>query len=162
MSKKRKRKSFDKIMKDLGNAIVEWFKNKYKEFIGLPKKVRLVMLVWLIVIIVLVIFILIGSSNKKHIEDYYNIENEMNTAMEKYLEKNEVYATESKPLILSIDILIDEGLLDESLFDGKTCLGYSKAYYQDVQDDETTDGENVINSYLNCAGYTTKGYKENK
>jgi len=159
---KVKKKSFKKIMRDLWKAIVEWFVNKYQEFMKLPMKIRLVMLVWLIVILVLVIFIIIGSHNKRNIEDYNNIEKEINVAMEKYLEKNELYATESKPLILTTDILIEEGFLDKNIFDGKTCLGYSKAYYRDVYDDETKDGENVINSYINCKGYTTKGYKENK
>lgn len=143
-------------LKKVLRRIVLFLDGLVDKFMKIPKKWRLVILVWFIILLLLILFIIVGSSNKKHIQEYETIETKMVEATEGYLKEKELYPTQMKQLNLSLDALIDYANLDSKLFDGKTCIGYTKSYYSDE------DEKYIVHPYLNCKGYTTEGYKDNK
>lgn len=150
--KKKKRFTLKKVKKIINNFFVE-----VKEFIGkIPAKVKIVIVIWLVIFLLLLFMIFASNANKKFLNEYYNIESKMNDSALKYVTQKEIYPTNSKPLKLSLDTLIDFKYLDSQLLDNKVCQGYSVIYYNDV------DKDYVVNSYLNCTKYTSDGYNENK
>ena len=151
----KKKKNQNGVKKVL-RKIILFFDELIDKFMKIPKKWRLVILVWVVILLFLIIFIIVGSNNKKHIQEYENIESKMVDATMKYLEEKELYPTQMKQLNLSLDALVDYAGLDNKLFDGKTCIGFTKSYYSDE------DEKYIVHPYLNCKGYTTEGYRDNK
>ena len=141
--------------KHLFKKIIASFKEKIDGFNKLSNKVKLVILIWFIVFVLLIAFIIVGNANRKHNEDYANIEAKITQAMEDYAKKNNIYATENNPIVFDTSAFI----LDEEAFGDKKCIGYSVVYNSDSVDDKV---EYTVKTYINCKDYTTKGYKENR
>ena len=149
MNNKKKKSKFKIAMRNIAKMI----KGKYNDFMGLSQKTKLIILIWFIVLLLLIIFIIVGSSNKKHNEDYANIENKISEAMKDYMIKHDIHATETKPYVIDTDAFIS----DKDAFGDKKCIGYGKAY-----DSPTDENDIIVNVYINCSDYTTKGYKDNR
>ena len=145
-----------KIFIKLGNAIKNLVLNIWKKFLDLPKKVRYVLIVWAGVLVVLLLFIAIANSSNKFFDKYKELEQEVNDAALKYVNKNEIYVSKENKLILDIEILQKEKYITNNDFKDKSCEGFSVIYYDDLQE------EYKIDSYLNCKEYTTENYWDYK
>ena len=145
-----------KIFIKLGNAIKNLALNIWKKFLDLPKKVRYVLIVWAGVLVVLLLFIAIANSSNKFFDKYKELEQEVNDAALKYVNKNEIYVSKENKLILDIEILQKDKYLTNNDFKDKSCDGFSVIYYDDLQE------EYKIDSYLNCKDYTTENYWDYK
>ena len=157
--KRRKKFSLKKIKRaclKLVNNIVEKFKKIIEMISNLSLKVKIIIGIWLVILILISIMIFAGNANKKFLAEYSEVENKMSEAMLKYVSDNEIFPTESQPLKLSIDALVDFKHLSSDVLGDKVCIGYSTAYYNDIEE------KYEVSSYLNCNNYTTDGYVDNK
>ena len=85
---------------------------------------------------------------------YINKENSLKSATEKYIKDMEISLTTS-PLRFDVNTLISYSYI-ETIRDNTSnnrCGAYSVAYINSV-------GNQVINAYIKCDNYTTKGYGE--
>lgn len=151
---KKKKKKF--TLKKIKRIISEFWRSLKDYVQKIPSKVKIVIIIWLVIFLIIVVMILASNANKKFLDGYSNIEAKMDEATLKYVTEKEIYPTNSKPLIISLDTLVDFKYLDEQLLEEKVCKGYSSIYYNDM------DSEYVVHSYLNCNNYTSKGYEESK
>ena len=101
-------------------------------------------------------FIAIAISSNKFFDKYKELEQEVNDAALKYVNKNEIYVSKENKLILDIEILQKEKYITNNDFKDKSCEGFSVIYYDDLQE------EYKIDSYLNCKDYTTENYWDYK
>ena len=143
-----------RFFKRLINNIVKGCKNAYSSFMKLKSHVRAIIYVWVIIFFVFVIFLIGSSINNKFVDKYTKIENALSEASLIYVTENDVYPTKSKPVKLSMDMLIADGYLNSVRVTDDTCKGYSSVYY------DNTHNEYKITSYVNCKKYTTKGYSK--
>ncbi len=168
MEKKvNKRKNWTKKVKRsilrLLRNFVTWIKGLYNNFMNLPKKIRLIIGVWVIVILLIVIFIIAGSANNKFLNKYKEYEKTVNEAALNYVKENKIYPLEDNKLILDINALIDNNYLSSKDIDDKTCEGFAVIYVKgDVTVENEANAEFNINTYLNCDKYTTEGYSDYK
>lgn len=146
MKKKKKKLSLKKIKKA--------FKELWENIKSIPTKIKIVIGIWILVLIVIIVLIIVGSSNKRFIEEYRAIERNMDRAMLNYVNSNEYYGTVDVPIKMPVELLVQYGV-DESLINKHDCTGFSVAYYNE----ET--GSNTISSYISCKDYVTKGYSDN-
>lgn len=156
-----KRKKF--TLKKVKKAIVNLFKkisNKikslYKQFMSLPSHIRKIIYVWGIVILLILLLALISTNNTEHLNKYANIEAEMNKSALDYVKTNNIIPGEENKLRLDLNVLKDFDYIYDDVITDSTCEGFSLVYYKE----ETSDY--VINSYINCKKYTTKGYSDYK
>ena len=92
----------------------------------------------------------------KAVKDYYIIrQNRMTEAAEEYIKKEQITITKNKTKIY-LSTLVSKGYTNEitDYESGRKCDGYSIAY-------KNPNDITIIDSYLNCDNYKTKGYGEN-
>lgn len=156
---KKVKRFFVRLWKKICSAV----KDLCHRFMSLPKKVRLIIYVWIVVILLIVIIIAASSANNKFLNQYKDYEELVNQAALSYVKENKIYPMETNKLFLDINALIDSGLLNKNSIEDKTCTGFAVIYTKDnVTDDYDTNVEYVVHSYLNCDHYTTKGYGDYK
>lgn len=152
--RKKRRKKF--TLKKIKRIVRESLKGLKGYVHKIPSKVRIVIIIWVVILLLIVAMVLAGNANKKFLDGYADIESKMNEATLQYVSEKEIYPTNYKPLNISLDTLVDFKYFDEKILDDKICKGYSSIYYDDM------DEEYVVNSYLNCSNYTSKGYEESE
>lgn len=168
MEKKNvKKRSFGskvkRSLKRLIRKIVLFFKNLYKKFMDLPKKVRMILGVWTVVVVLIVVVIIAGSVNNNFLNKYKSIEKVVNEAALQYVKDNKIYPMESNKLKLDINALVDNGYLTKKDINDNTCEGFSVIYAKgDVTIEDELNAEFNINTYINCDKYTTEGYNDYK
>lgn len=163
MTKKKKSVSIKKRMvrlvkrlKRLGQLFIEEVKNLWKKFIGLPKTVKTVVYIWCGVLLAILIIIVAGHSNNIFLDDYKSLEEKMNEATTDYVQGYQLYMGYENKLSLNLEVLKNEGLIEEEDVVDKSCEGFSIIYYDDLE------AEYKVSSYINCSKYTTKGYSDYK
>ena len=137
----------------LWKKIVLFFKKSYNSFMKLKPYVRYIIYVWTVILLVIVLFIVVSSSNNKFLKKYKDYENSFDQAALTYVKENNIFPTKEKPIKISLDMLKSYDYLSSDDIDDKSCIGYSKVYY----DDDHSDYK--IKSYINCDKYTSEGYK---
>lgn len=158
MKKKKKInfKKIKKVFKKLIKAIIDEVKEFWNKFIDLPKKVRLIIYIWLGVVVVIFALILASHNNTNFLSNYYKIEGAMDVAALDYVESNNLYPTKDSKLKLDLNVLRDYNYIYDDEITDNTCKGFSMIYYDDI------DEKYVVDSYVNCDKYTTKGYGDYK
>ncbi len=156
VKKKLTLKRIKRIFINVWKEIVHFFKSLYERFMELPKNIRYIIYVWLGVIAIILVIIIATTTNNKYLDKYELIESDMNKAMLDYVQENELYPLSESKLKIDVNVLIDYNYLNESDIIDNKCQGFSVAYYSEDKEDY------VINSYLNCKNYTTKGYSDYK
>ena len=159
VKRRKKKKSFKKIRKffvELWKKVKGWFVYLIKQFLNLPKKIRYIIYVWSIVVLLIVIIIVASSTNNKYLSKYEQIEEDINYATSVYVREKALYPLQENKLKLDINVLIDENLMYDDDIKENKCEGFSVSYYDDKKEDY------VINSYINCKKYTTRGYSDYK
>lgn len=151
-SKKRRRKSLKKIMKDLFKEIKAFVLNVCKKIKSLSKEIKIIVIVWIIIFVVVLFLILFCNSNKKVVMKHEVIEDSVNSAALEYAEARNLYPTEDQKLRLNIETLIESGNLTRKDINDDSCLGYALVYY-DVENEKYE-----VKSYLSCKKYITDGY----
>ncbi len=141
-----------KELKKLWSNIKKIAKKAWDKFMELPKKIRLILYVWVIIIFVLLIFILATNGSKKFYTRYETFENSITERALRYVKDKGIYTTKSNKLIINLETLKEEGYVDSTIIDDDTCEGITVVYYDDEKD------EYIIDSYLNCKRYTSKYY----
>ncbi len=157
--KKKLQKGFNKFKKWMGKvgvAIKKFVKKLYDKFMELPKKIRLIIYVWVIVVFVLLVFIGATNGSKKFYSEYQDMENKLTAQALKYVKNKNIYATKDNKLVIDLETLKETNYVDASIVSDDTCEGISVVYYDDNKDDY------VVSSYLNCKRYTTKNYWDYK
>lgn len=157
--KKKKKLTLKRVKRILINVwkeIVQFFKSLYERFMELPKNIRYIIYIWVGVIAIILVIIIATTTNNKYLDKYELIEGDMNKAMLDYVQENELYPLSESKLKIDVNVLIDYNYLSESDIADNKCEGFSIAYYNEDKEDY------VINSYLNCKNYTTKGYSDYK
>lgn len=158
MNKKKKNvfKKLKRIFVRLGKLIADEIKELWDKFMGLPKKVRYVIYIWLGVILLIVLLILASHNNSNFLNNYYNMESSMNEAALDYVNSYELYPTKDSKLKLDLSVLKDFNYIYEEEIADNSCEGFSIIYYNDI------DEKYVVSSYVNCDRYTTKGFSDYK
>ncbi|MGN1371880.1 MAG: hypothetical protein ACI4XM_06380 [Candidatus Coprovivens sp.] len=155
-----KKKSILKKMKivftRLLKKIVNWFKELWKKFMSLPSKTRYIVYVWLVIFILIISLILLSNSNKVFLQDYIDTENAISSGALDYVTSNSLYPVKENKLKLDLDFLREDNYVYDSAIKDNSCTGFSLVYYDDKNEDY------VVNSYINCDKYTTKGYSDYK
>lgn len=149
-------KKIKKIFVEIGKSIGNFFKNIYKKIMALPKKVKLISLLWIVIAIVIIILIASTSSSKKTLSTYQGYEKVINDAAIKYVNDNGYYSTRENKLKVDLAELKDANLITEKDLPDNTCVGYSLTYYNDEDDIFTSS------TYINCKKYTSEDYYEYK
>lgn len=149
-------KKVKKMFVNIWKKIVGFFKSLKNKFMKLPEKTRYITYVWVVVVLLIFILILASNSNNKFLEDYSNLENDVKNATLDYVKSNEIYPTKDSRLNVSIEALKDYGFLYEDSIKDKSCQGFGRIYYDDEKEDY------VVDAYINCKKYTTKGYSDYK
>ena len=137
-------------------VIWEFIIRLYNKFMELPRKIRYILAVWLIVLILLVSFIGVSNNTRKFYSKYSQLEAVVSAKATKYVEDNNIYATQDHKLKLDLEILKSNNYISDQELTDETCSGISVIYYDDQKD------EYVVDSYLNCDKYTTKNYWDYK
>lgn len=160
MVKKRKKKfSLKKVKKffiNLWEKIRDFVVSLLKQFLSLPKKIRYIIYVWAAVVVLVIIIIVASSTNNKYLSKYKEIEEDINYATSIYVKENALFPLQENKLKLDINVLLDENLMYDDDINENKCEGFSVSYYDENQEDY------VINSYINCKKYTTRGYSDYK
>jgi len=160
--KVRRKLRIKRVFVNIWKSICAFFKNIYNSFNNLPKKTKQILGVWAIVIVIIILIIIASSSNNKFLSEYESYEKKVNDAALSYVTDNEIYPSENNKLKLDINALVDSGYLNESDVVG-TCGGFAVIYAKDsTNEDGDTTISYVVNTYLNCSNYTTKGYNNYK
>ena len=146
------KKMFAKLWKSIKKIAIQ-LKDK---FMGLPKKIRMIIYVWAIVLLLLIIFIVATSSSKKFYAKYSTYESNISESALKYIKDKNIYTTVDKKLVIDLSVLKEENYVTSLQIEDDTCDGISVVYYDDQKD------EYVIDSYLNCKRYTSKYYWDYK
>lgn len=147
----------------LWKKICAMVKDIYHRFMSLPKKIRLIIYVWVVVILFIIVIIVVSSANNKYLNQCKSYEDKVNEATLSYVKENHLYPMESNKLRLDINVLFDSNLLSKNAIEDKTCQGFAIVYTKDtVTDDSSGEVDYVVQSYLNCDNYTTKGYGDYK
>jgi len=158
---KRKKKKFTlkKVKKALINLvkkIANQINKLYKQFMSLPNHIRKIIYVWAIIIIIVLILALASTSNNQYLNKYSGIETALNEAALKYVKDNKIIPNEENKLRLDINVLKDFGYTNDHVIEDTTCGGFSLVYFKEDANDY------VVNTYLKCKNYTTKGYSDYK
>lgn len=148
----RVKRIFKMVVKEIG----EFFKNIYKKFMSLSKSIRYVIGVWVIILVLLLVLIVGSNKNAEFLKEYAIMEDEMNLSALDYVESNELYPTKENKLILDMELLRDLSYLYDDYVVDDNCAGFSVVYHNGDTE------KYVINSYVNCEHYTTKGYSDYK
>lgn len=149
---KKIKRIFINLLKEIGG----FFKSLYNKFIRLSFQVRAIIGVWTVICILLVALVFAGSSNSKFLGSYSELESKMNEATVNYFKTYKLYPVYSNKEKVDIQVMLEFSTLYKADIFDDTCEGYSLGYYDEEIDDY------VVDSYLNCKKYTTKGYSDNK
>lgn len=157
--RKKKKISFKKIKKafiKLLNKLVDSFKKLWKKFIDLPKYVKYIIYVWAVIFVVVVTLILVSRNNNEFLKDYHNLEIAMSAGALDYVKTYRLYPVKENKLKLDLEFLREDNYVYSKDIKDKSCRGFAMVYYND------NDEQYVVDSYIDCNKYTTKGYNDYK
>lgn len=156
MKKKRKKSKLKRIFIEIYKSLLLFLKSTFAKFMLIPKKVRFIIYVWTVILLVICILIIGSSNNSSFLKKYKESENKISEAALDYVKTNEFYPIKENKLVLDIEFLKENNYLYKEDISDKTCRGISVVYYDDLKDDY------IINSFINCKKYTTKGFNNYK
>ena len=159
MKKKKKKFTLKKVKKlflTLWKKVLEKLKDLKDKFMALPVITRKIIYIWSGVVVIVFILIFASYNNGVLLDKYYSMEKEMNASALDYVETNELYPVIGSKLKLDLEVMKEYNYIYEEDIADNSCEGFSLVYYDDI------DKEYVIDSYVNCNKYTTKGYADYK
>jgi hypothetical protein len=148
--KKKVKRTFKKIIR----AIVLLATNLYERFMSLSKTVRYIIGVWALVFVVIIVLIIGSNRTAAKMAKYHEFEADLGEAAYSYVNELGIYPNKDKKMILDLDMLLDNNYMSKDYVFDDTCRGFSAVYY-DVENKDY-----VVDSYLNCKHYTTKGFAD--
>lgn len=160
--KKKKQNKKKMTFAKLKKAFIEAIKELYASFLRIPVKVRYIMGVWGVLLFLLVSLIAFSSTNNKRLNQYYDMEEQMNVAMLDYVTTHSIYATTDKYFKMSLDALVNESSLSTDVVLDDACIGYSIVYYNDEKEAEKETDKYRVQSFIHCKNYTSKQYNDYK
>ena len=146
------KKSFKKIFNNFKKFCIKL----WNMFLELPKKSRIIILVWIAILAIILLIICFSNNTNKFYDKYATFENNISTKALRYVEENDIFTTKDNKLVINLEILQQENYVTTDDISDKTCEGISVVYYDDAKD------EYVVDTYLNCEKYTSKNYWDYK
>ncbi len=159
MKKKKKKFTLKKVKKlfvNLWKKVLEKLKELKDKFMALPDVTRKIIYIWGGVVVIVFILIFASYNNGVFLDKYYAMEKSMNASALDYVESNELYPVSGSKLKLDLEVMKEYNYIYEEDIADKSCEGFALVYYDDI------DEEYVVDSYINCNKYTTKGYADYK
>ena len=153
LSTKKKKSKFARVMKAIGDSILESLGNLVKKFKKTSKEFKILLGVWLAVILIIIIVVCMVNANKKTIAKHEKIQSEVKTAALDYVKEKKLYPTSNQKLRLNMEVLIENGNLYKDSISDKTCVGYALVYFDEAKENY------VIEPYISCKNYVTEGYE---
>lgn len=154
MKKIKNLNKLKKVVNKICDKIVRLIKKMYDNFMTIPLNIRKVIYIWCAVVLVIILLVGFSSANTSFLNKYKDMENVMNVSALDYVESNKLYPVKDNKLKIDLNLLKDYNYIYSSDITDKSCEGFSVVYYNDIKK------EYVINSYINCDNYTTKGYSD--
>lgn len=157
-----KKTSFKTVLRNIKKLIIKLFKKIINKYNSLDSFYKKIVNIWAIGLVILIIFLSFVGVSTKDVNNYIDWENKIKDAGLEYAKDNEIYTNASKPLIVSYEVLVENGYLNKAEIPNKSCTGYARVIYSLDEESENGEGEFKVSSYINCKKYTTEGYSENK
>lgn len=149
------RKKF--TLKKVKKIFVSKLNKMVSSFNNLDVNVRKVIVLWAVIILIVVASVVFCAINNNFLKKKHTIEDYMKEATMTYVTTKKIYPTDGSPLIMSMDALRNLNYLFDDEVTDDTCKGYTKTVYRINEND---DGEYLIESFISCKNYTTKGYND--
>lgn len=117
------------------------------------KKMKVMQIVWGIMIIAIVgTLTFIGFFYNRKLNDYQKYEKTLKKACEQYIDKNFLYQeVDKKDYKVSMDTLVEEGLITETKVNDNECKGYVIVSKNGMVYE--------YKAYIDCDKYKTEGYR---
>lgn len=114
------------------------------------KKFKLMYIIWAVMLFIIIgLLTYLGIVNQKRLEPYKNLEKDLVSYTQKYVELKFLYPEKGESIKITTEQLKDNGLLKDFSYKKENCAGYVEM---------TFDGVYNYKAYIKCDNYETKGY----
>lgn len=114
------------------------------------KKMKIMYITWGLLVVALIgALTCIGFIYQKKLKPYKDLENNLISVTEKYIELKFLYPEEGEKLKITTKELVDANLLKDFSYKNEKCEGYTLVTFNGVYN---------YDSYIKCDNYTTRGY----
>ncbi len=117
------------------------------------KQMKRISIIWGVLLLLIVIGLtIVGFVYKSKASSYKQLENDLVSVTEKYVEAKFLYPSENQSINIYLSELQEDGYIESLKKDNDECDGYVKLYH---------DGfAYQFKGYITCPKYTTQGYEK--